>query len=169
MKIALIVAMGENREIGKDNDLIWHLPKDMQFFKDSTKGQVVLMGRKNWDSIPAKYRPLPGRENVVLTRKEGMELEGAKVFNTLEAAIAHYQNLKDDRVFFVIGGAEIYKLALEKDVVEEMYITHIAESFDAHAFFPEVDFSLWKEEVVMTHQKDEKDIYDFVVKKYTKA
>lgn len=169
MKIALIVAMGQNREIGKDNDLIWHLPKDMQFFKDSTKGEVVLMGRKNWDSIPVKYRPLPGRENAVLTRTEGLELDGATVFNTLEEAVAHYEALNDERTFFVIGGAEIYKLALDKGVIKEMYITHIDESFDAHAFFPEVDFSQWKEELIMTHQKDEKDIYDFVVKKYTKA
>lgn len=169
MKIALIVAMGKNREIGKDNDLIWHLPKDMQFFKDSTKGEVVLMGRKNWDSIPEKYRPLPGRENAVLTRTEGLELDGATVFNTLEEAITHYKSLNDQRTFFVIGGAEIYKLALDKGVIDEMFITNIDEEFDAHAFFPEVDYSKWSEEVIMTHQKDEKDIYDFVVKKYTKA
>lgn len=168
MKIALIVAMGKNQEIGKDNDLIWHLPKDMKFFKDTTSGHIVLMGRKNWDSIPTKYRPLANRENVVLTRNKGYKTEGAAIFNSLERAVNTYSSNNEDRTLFVIGGAEIYKLALEKSLIDEMYITHINEDFDADAFFPVVDYSKWKSETILEHRKDEKNKYDFKILRYTK-
>ena len=168
MKITLIVATGKNREIGKDNDLIWHLPKDMKFFRETTSGHIVLMGRKNWESIPPKYRPLVNRENIVLTRNSSYKTEGAAVFNDFEKAIATYSSKSEDRTFFIIGGAEIYKLALEKGIIDEMYITHIDENFEADAYFPEINFQDWKNEIILEHQKDERNIYDFVVKKYTK-
>ena len=84
MKTALIVAMDNKRGIGKNNDLMWHLPEDMKFFKNSTKGHVVVMGRKNFESIPEKYRPLPGRENVIITRNESYKAEGCQVIHSLE-------------------------------------------------------------------------------------
>lgn len=168
MKIALIVATGKNREIGKDNDLIWHLPKDMKFFKETTVGHIVLMGRKNWESIPTKYRPLVNRENIVLTRNSAYKTEGAAVFNDFDKAITTYSSKSEERTFFIIGGAEIYKLALEKGIIDEMYITHIEQSFEADAFFPEINSNDWNSETILVHQKDEKNKFDFTVKKYTK-
>lgn len=168
MKIALIVAMGKDREIGKDNDLIWHLPKDMKFFKETTTQHIVLMGRKNWESIPEKYRPLVNRENVVLTRNENYKTEGAAIFNSLEKAIETYNSKSEKRTLFVIGGAEIYKLALENKLIDEMYITHIDEAFDADAFFPEIDYSNWQSETILEHQKDEKNKYNFKINRYFK-
>ena len=134
MNVALIVAMDRDRGIGRDNDLMWHLPVDMQFFKDTTKNQVVVMGRKNYDSIPAKYRPLPGRENVILTRNESFKADGCAVFNTLEDCLNAY-NDETERTVFIIGGGEIYRLALEANVVDVMYITHINHSYGADTFF----------------------------------
>ena len=84
MQIQLIVAMDSERGIGKNNDLMWHLAADMRFFKETTSGHIVVMGRKNWDSIPTKYRPLSNRENVVLTRNTDFSAEGATVFHSLE-------------------------------------------------------------------------------------
>ena len=84
MKYALIVALGRNNEIGKDNDLVWHLPRDMKFFKDTTAGHTVVMGRKNWESIPKKFRPLPNRQNIVLTRNENYSAPGAEVIKNFK-------------------------------------------------------------------------------------
>ena len=168
MKVSLIVATGKNGEIGKNNDLIWHLPEDMRFFKETTQNHIVIMGRKNWDSIPEKYRPLANRENVVLTRTEGYEAKGATVFNNLAEALNFYNQPDEKRTCFIIGGAQVYQLALDSGNVEEMYISHIDEAFDADTFFPTVDFSQWKSEVVKTHPKDEKNPYSFTVKRYWK-
>ena len=120
MKVSLIVAMDLERGIGKDNDLMWHLPEDMKFFKETTLGQIVVMGRKNYDSIPKKYRPLPKRENVILTRNTDFTAEGCTIFNSMEACMEAYKN-ETERTVFIIGGGEIYKLALEKDYVDELY------------------------------------------------
>ena len=87
MKVSLIVAAAENGVIGKDNDLIWHLPKDMRFFKETTLGHHVIMGRKNFESIPHKYRPLPNRTNVVITRQCYYQAEGCIVVNSIESAL----------------------------------------------------------------------------------
>ena len=168
MKVSLIVATGQNGEIGKNNDLIWHLPADMKFFKDTTEDHIVIMGRRNWDSIPRKYRPLVGRENVVLTRSEDYSAEGATVFNDLKAALSFYNQSSERRTCFIIGGAQVYQLALDAGCVEEMYITHIDEEFDADTYFPKVDFSEWKSDVVMEHSHDEKNPYAFTVKRYWK-
>ena len=159
--------MGQKRVIGKDNDLIWHLPADMRFFRDTTINHIVVMGRKNWDSIPTKYRPLANRLNCVLTRDEDYSTDGALVFNSIEDCIDHFDE-SEERTFFVIGGAQIYNLALKKDLVEEMFITHIEEEFDGDTFFPEFDESVWKSEVVQEFEKDEKNPHSFVVKRYWK-
>jgi dihydrofolate reductase len=164
MKKSLIVAMGKNREIGKNNDLLWHLPKDMQFFKRTTEGHIVVMGRKNWDSIPLRFRPLANRENIVLTRNGNLELEGAKVFTNLNDIYTTFAS--DERICFIIGGAQVYQLALEKNDIDELYITHVDESFDADTFFPELDLSAWKSEELFKQEKDEKHPYSFVVKRY---
>ncbi|MBI1838064.1 MAG: dihydrofolate reductase [Flavobacteriia bacterium] len=168
MKVALIVAMDLERGIGKNNDLMWHLPADMKFFKETTTNHVVVMGRKNYESIPEKYRPLPNRENVVLTRNEVYIAPNCLVFNSLEDCISHYSTKNEDKIVFIIGGGEIYKMALETSVLDEMYITHVAKKYDADTFFPEIDSTIWKSESILTFEKDEKNEASFEIKKYTK-
>ena len=165
--IKLIVAIAKNRVIGKDNDLIWHLPADMKYFSETTKGQIVLMGRKNWDSIPIKYRPLPSRLNLVVTRDNTFNAEGCKIYNSVELAIKAYSS--DERDFFVIGGGQIYKYALSKNLIDEMYVTHIDESFEGDTYFPEIDETVWSKEIIFKHEKDDKNQYPFVVCKYSKT
>lgn len=166
MKVALIVAMGENREIGKNNDLLWHIPRDMRFFKETTQGHIVVMGRKNWDSIPLKYRPLSDRRNIVLTRNANFRAEGAEVFHQLEDVFSKLSKEENTSTCFIIGGAQVYDIALQSGKVEEMYISHVQASFDADTFFPDVDLSEWNQEVVFEYEKDEKNPFAFVVKRY---
>ncbi len=166
MKVALIVAMDRERGIGRNNDLMWHLPDDMQFFKDTTKGEIVVMGRRNYDSIPERFRPLPGRENVVLTRNEDFEAPDCKVFTSLQSCLEAYADEKE-RTVFIIGGGEIYRLALEAGVVQEMYITHIEHTYDADTFFPEFDLNDWVVETLDRHPADEQHEAGFIILKYT--
>ena len=156
--------MDQERGIGKNNDLMWHLPADMKFFKETTLGQIVVMGRKNWDSIPERFRPLPGRENVVLTRNENFMAAGAEVFHSLESAIVHYQ--KDERILFVIGGGEIYRMALELNCMDEMYVTHVDAIYGADTFFPSFNEKDWIAEELFSYHQDEKNEASFTVKHY---
>lgn len=167
MKISIIVAIDTNRGIGKDNDLLWHLPADMQFFKQTTTNHIVVMGRKNYESIPERFRPLPNRENVVLSRNSDYKAEGCLLFNSLESCLEHYQH-ETERTLFIIGGGQIYQEALATDLVSELFITQVRHSFDADTFFPEINKSEWISETVFTHSIDEKNRFDFEVKKYTK-
>lgn len=168
MRVALIVAMDLERGIGKNNDLMWHLPADMKFFKEKTIDQIVVMGRKNFDSIPEKYRPLPNRENVVLTRTENFKAEGCLVFHSLKDCLDRYRN-ESERTVFIIGGGEIYNLALKAGVVQEMYITHVNKVYDAETFFPEINPAEWQAEEILTHEIDERHEASFTVKKYTRT
>lgn len=165
MTVIIVAAVAENNAIGKDNDLIWNLPDDMEFFKEKTRGKPVIMGRKNYESIPEKYRPLPGRENIVITRKKDFHAPKCKVVHSIEEAIDH---CKGQEEICVIGGGEIYKLALEKNVIDIMYITEIHASFEADAFFPEFDKSEWEEEVLGEHGTDAKHDYSFTFKRFTR-
>lgn len=168
MKISLIVAMDQERGIGKNNDLMWHLPADMKFFKETTQGHIVVMGRKNYESIPEKFRPLPNRENVVLTRNKNFNASNCQVFYSLEDCFSHYSNKNEEKTVFIIGGGEIYKMALESNLVSEMYITHVQKKYDADTFFPSINETTWKIETISTHEKDEKNEASFEIKKYTK-
>jgi dihydrofolate reductase len=167
-KVSLIVAMDRNRGIGRDNDLMWHLPNDMRFFKETTENQIVVMGRKNYDSIPEKYRPLPNRENVILTKNTSFEASNCSVFHSLDAALSAYQSDKN-RKFFIIGGGQIYKLALEAKILEEMFITQIDGNYDADTFFPDFNESDWNKELLMSQAIDEKHRHGFKVFRYTPA
>lgn len=164
-KVSLIVAMDRENGIGKNNDLMWHLPADMKFFRETTTGHIVVMGRKNYDSIPERFRPLPNRENAVLTRSFDFQAEGCTVFNSLEDCLAHYKN-ETERTVFIIGGGQIYKEALELGVIDEMFITHVDHVFGADTFFPEMDSSKWKIETVFSQEIDEKNKFGFVTKRY---
>jgi len=166
MKYALIVAMGKHREIGKDNNLLWHLPKDMKFFKDTTNGHPVVMGRKNWESIPDKYRPLPGRQNIVVSRNTDYTVEDASLITD----IGDIKNTIDSEysTCFIIGGAQIYQLALENNIIDEMYITQVHETFEADTFFPFVDWENWKDEEILDYKADDKNPHSFTITKYTR-
>lgn len=167
MKVVLIVAMDLDRGIGKNNDLMWHLPADMRFFKETTTGHVVVLGRKNYESIPERFRPLPNRENAVLTRNISFEAPNCIVFHTLEECLNHYNN-ETSRTIFIIGGGEIYKQSLELNVVDEMYITHVNHSYGADTFFPLFNENEWSNEVVQNHPIDEKHPVSFEIRHYTK-
>jgi dihydrofolate reductase len=165
MKLSLIVAMGKHREIGKDNDLLWHLPKDMRFFKETTLGHSVVMGRKNWDSIPDRFRPLANRENIVLTRNDDFEAEGATVIHDFKD-LPDVVETSDEKKCFIIGGAQVYDIALKSGQINEMYVTEVEETFEADTFFPFVDSSGWEVEVVLEHTADDKNPHSFRVKRF---
>jgi dihydrofolate reductase len=167
MKVALIVAMDSERGIGRNNDLMWHLPDDMKFFKESTSGQIVVMGRKNYDSIPERFRPLPNRENVVLTRNVDFTAEGCLVFHSLETCLEHYKN-ETERTVFIIGGGEIYRQALALDCVDELFITHVDKSYGADTFFTEFEANNWYIKTLVTHEIDDKHEAAFEIKQYTR-
>jgi len=167
MIVSLIVAVAENNVIGKDNDLIWHLPKDMAFFKTTTLNHHVVTGRKNYESIPEKYRPLVDRTNIVVTHQKNYAEKGCEIANSIESAI-DLARKNGETECFIIGGGQIYKSVLENNLVNQMYITHVLHSFEGDTFFPAFDSSKWGEETLITHLKDEKNKYNFVVKKYTK-
>jgi dihydrofolate reductase len=157
MILSAIVAIAENNAIGKDNKLPWHLPEDLKFFKRTTMGKPVLMGRKTFESLG---KPLPGRLNVVLTtRKEFAAPEGVLVFNNLAEGIAAMERDDPDEAF-IIGGGEIFREAMAE--IDRIYMTRVKTTIeDADAFFPEIDHSHWKLVWEEAHEKDEKHAYDF--------
>ena len=159
MKASLIVAVSRNGVIGKDNDLIWSLPKDMRFFKETTMGHHVIMGRKNFESIPHKYSPLPNRTNVVITRQANYTAEGCVVVNSVEAALEIAKENGDTEPF-IIGGGQIYKLALEANLVDKIYLTRIHHTYEGDTFFPELA-NQWQETERIDCKSDEKHAHDY--------
>jgi dihydrofolate reductase len=159
MKVALIVAVAENEVIGKDNDLIWHLPKDMSFFKETTLGHHVIMGRKNFESIPHKYRPLTERTNIVITRQSGYKAKGCIIVNSVVEALDIAKE-NGDKEPFIIGGGQIYKLALEANLVDKIYLTKINHTFDGDTFFPKLGKD-WKEVERIDCKADERHAHDY--------
>jgi dihydrofolate reductase len=129
--VTLVAGVARNGAIGRDGGLLWRLPEDMAHFKALTMGHPVIMGRKTWDSLPAKFRPLPGRRNLVLSRQAGLSLEGAEVFATLESAFAAASDA--DQVF-IIGGAQLYAEALPH--ADRLALTEIDADFDGDTLFP---------------------------------
>lgn len=167
--VSLIVAVAEGSHvIGKDNDLIWYLPKDLKYFKDTTENHHVIMGRKNYLSIPEKYRPLKGRTNIVVTRKSAYEAKGSLVMNSVESAI-DYALRNGDTEPFIIGGGQIYKYVLDNDLVDRMYITWIHDSFEGDTFFPEFDVAQWKLTSEERHEPDHRNKHAFTFAVYDKV
>lgn len=141
LPLAMIAALADNRVIGVDNRLPWHLPQDLKHFKAMTLGKPVIMGRKTWDSLG---RPLPGRLNIVVTRQAGLQLEGAEVFTSLDAALeraAEWAQQEEAEELMLIGGAQLYGEALER--AERLYLTRVGLSPAGDAHFPEVDEAHW--------------------------
>jgi dihydrofolate reductase len=135
--ISIIVAVSEDLGIGKNNDLLWHLPEDMKRFKQLTTGNTVVMGKRTWESLPK--RPLPNRKNVVITDKPGETFEGAAAAYSIEDALAL---CKGDNEVFIIGGGSIYRQFMP--VADRLYITHVHRKTEADVFFPEIRRKEWK-------------------------
>ena len=152
--ISFVVAMDENRVIGKDNRLPWPLPRDLQHFKRVTMGKPIVMGRKTFESIG---RPLPGRENIVLTRNRKWSASGCTVFHSKEEPLEYLEQKEDEEVC-VIGGSEIFRMFL--DDVDKLYITIIHHRFDGDTYFPDLDWSKFKEISRKIVEKDEQNPYD---------
>jgi dihydrofolate reductase len=163
VKISIVVAASENNAIGKDNRLIWRLPDDMKFFKEKTIGHCIVTGRKNYESIPDKFRPLPDRTNIVVTRTLNYAAPGAIVVHSLEEAIEKAKALNETDLC-IIGGGEIYRLAL--DVTDVIWLTRVHHEFEAHTFFPVLDPTQWKITWREEHAADEKHAYPFTFFKY---
>ncbi|EAT11037.1 type 3 dihydrofolate reductase [Bermanella marisrubri] len=159
MKIALMAAMAENRTVGINNALPWHLPEDLKYFKRTTSGKAIIMGRKTYESIG---RPLPNRTNIVISRNPNFQLEGVRIVSSLDDAIELAESVNEingiDEVM-VIGGAAIYELALPK--ADRLYLTHVHADVHGDAFFPEVDFNQFTEISRDDFFADDKNPYDY--------
>jgi dihydrofolate reductase len=160
--ISLIAAIGKNNELGKDNNLIWKLPADMQHFIKTTTLHAVVMGRKTFESIG---KPLPNRRNIVITRDVSYKKDGVEVVHSLSQALDLFGNINEE--IFVIGGAEIYKEFMP--IADKLYITHIdAEDKSADTFFPEIIPVVWNEVSHQEHQSDDKNPLPYTFSIYEK-
>ena len=153
--VKILVACDENRVIGKDNALIWHLPADLKRFKALTTGNAIIMGRKTFDSIG---KPLPNRINIVITRQKDYKVEGVVVVNSLEEALLKARSLSRGDIF-IIGGAEIYQMAMEK--ADEILLTRLHDIFEGDAYFPEILEREWKKVDQIKGDTDEKNPYQY--------
>ena len=156
--ITLIAAVAQNNALGKDNQLLWHLPDDFKRFKNVTSGHYIIMGRKTFESFP---KPLPNRIHVIITRQKDYSPEGCIVVDSLPKAIAVCP--KDEETF-IIGGGEIYKQSIE--MADKLDITKVHQTFEADTFFPEIDLAKWKLVSSEFHSKDEKHQFDFTFETY---
>lgn len=163
MKVSHIVAISENRAIGKDNDLVCHLPADMKFFRLTTTGHHIIMGRKNYESIG---RPLPNRTNVIITRNLEYKAEGCITATSIQEALDLAKANGEDEAF-IIGGGQIYAQSL--DIVDTIYLTQIHKTLEGDVFYPELDPSQWNKVFTEKHDKDEKNKYDYSFLKFTRA
>jgi len=152
INLCMIAVIGKKFELGKDNQLLCHLPADLKRFKEITSGYSVIMGDRTWESLPIK--PLPKRRNIVITLDKNATYNGCEIVHSIEDAV---ELVKNEEKAFIIGGATIYKLFIDK--IETLYLTRLDADFDADVFFPNVDFTQWQmiEEVV--YEKDEKNAY----------
>jgi dihydrofolate reductase len=151
IKINVIVAIAQNNAIGKDNDIPWKIKEDFQHFKEKTMGFPCIMGDKTFESLPDNAKPLPGRENIVLSFDKDYKPEGAIVFNDFNEAIDYVKN-KDIEKAFVIGGATIYKLGMQ--IADTLELTKIHKDYEADIFFPEINFNEW----ILVNKEDKEGI-----------
>tara|TARA_B100000768_G_C11113295_1_gene304250 strand:- start:47 stop:538 length:492 start_codon:yes stop_codon:yes gene_type:complete len=161
--ITIIAAIGNNNELGKGNDLIWHLPADLKRFKKRTTGHAIIMGRNTFESIG---KPLPNRRSIIITRNTSYQKEGCEVVHSLEDAIELIASQEDA---FIIGGAQIYKEAMEKNVVDQLDITKVHQDFDADVFFPAIDSMVWEEVSIENFSPDEKNLFTYSFINYKKT
>ncbi len=153
MVLSLLVAAAENNVIGKDNQLPWHLPNDLKYFKNLTWGMPILMGRKTFDSIG---KPLPGRKSIVITRNKDWQDDNVSVVHSVDEAIALAKQ-DDIKEVFVIGGAEIFTTAFEQ--ADRLYLTRVHQEVDGDVYFPSIDDTKWKLISAKRCEADEKNTY----------
>lgn len=156
--IILIAAVAENKALGKNNDLLWHLPLDFKRFKEITSGHYIIMGRKTFESFP---KPLPNRTHVVISRQKEYNPEGCIVVESIEKAIAVCPKNEE---LFIIGGGEIYKQSIH--LADKLDITRVHHSFEADVYFPDIDSQTWELTSESFNSKDEKHLYDYTFQTY---
>jgi dihydrofolate reductase len=161
MTLSLIAAVGKNNELGNGNKLLWDLPAEMKYFRATTSGHPVIMGRKTHDSIG---RILPNRRNIIITRDPSYAKEGVEVAHSIEEAVTLLEDEEGEA--FIIGGAEIYKQSMP--FADKLYITHVDGTFEADAFFPAIDSS-WQKVSEEKHEQDTENEYSFTFTEYKKA
>jgi len=158
--ITIIAAIAENNALGKNNDLIWHLPADLKRFKKTTTGHHIIMGRNTFESIG---KPLPNRTTVIITRNPEYKAEGCIMVNSLEKAL---EVAKNDTTPFIIGGAQIYEQAIS--IADKLDITEVHHTFDADVFFPKINKDTWKETSREQFKSNEKNKFDYSFVSYIK-
>ena len=151
--------MGRNREIGADNQLLWHLPKDLKHFKEITSGHPVIMGRKTYESIG---KPLPNRTNIVISRKTDWFEEGILIVGSIKEALKFAKKIDED--IFILGGGNIYQQTI--DLADKLEVTVVDAELKADTFFPEINAKNWQKTDEICHEKDEKNSYDFCFQTY---
>ena len=164
MTISLIAALAQNGVIGKANDLPWHLPDDMKYFMLTTKGHHVIMGRKNYESLPEKFRPLPNRTSIVITRQKNYQAPGCSIVHQLEEGVKMAEG-NGEQELFIIGGAEIYALGIP--LADKPYLTEIHATIDGDTHFPAYRKEGWREISRQPHPSDDRHKFgfDFVIYK----
>ena len=158
--IIIIAAVAQNNALGKNNDLLWHLPKDFKRFKEITSGHYIIMGRKTFESFP---KPLPNRTHIVISRQKNFHPEGCIVVENLEKAIAVCPKEED---LFIIGGGEIYSQSI--NLADQLDITRVDHSFDADVYFPQIDPKIWKLTTETFNSKDEKHLFDYTFQTFVR-
>lgn len=158
--IIMIAAVAENNALGKDNNLLWHLPSDFKRFKEITSGHHIIMGRKTFESFP---KPLPNRTHIIISRQKDYLPEGCIVVENLEKAIAVCPKNED---LFIIGGGEIYTQSIH--LADQLDITRVHHSFEADVYFPEIDSEIWELTSETFNPKNEKHLFDYTFQKYTR-
>ncbi|MBX3635373.1 MAG: dihydrofolate reductase [Rubrivivax sp.] len=158
MKLSLIAAVAEGGAIGRDNDLLWRHPADAAHFRRSTAGCPVIMGRRTWESLPARFRPLPGRRNLVVTRQAGYDAPGAETAGSLDEALARVAEAPQ---VFVIGGSELYAQALPR--ADELLLTEIGARLEGDRHFPAWDRGDFEEVARESHRGDDGVPFAFVI------
>ena len=146
--------MGKNREIGADNQLLWHLPKDLKHFKELTSGHPIIMGRKTYESIG---KPLPNRTNIVISKKDDWFEEGILIVGSVKEAVKFAKKI--DEEVFIIGGGNIYEQTI--DLADKLEVTLVDAELEADTFFPKINEKIWRKIGEENHQKDEKNEFDF--------
>lgn len=165
-QINLIVAYSIGRVIGRDNKLLWHLADDMAFFKTTTTGKVVVMGRKTYESLPQRFRPLPNRVNIVLSNQGELEKKDSLYWVKNLEEIYGVLNRLDCKELFIIGGGQIYELFLPlSDVI---YATEVEAALEGDTFFPELNKREWESTIMESHLQDKKNDFNYKILKYTR-
>lgn len=162
MMVTIIAAIAKNNALGKNNDLIWYLPADLKRFKKITSGHYIIMGRNTFESIG---KPLPNRTTIIITRNKNYFKDGCLIANSLEQAL---DMAEGEQQVFVIGGAQIYKYAMQHNLVDTLDITLVHHEFEADVYFPKIDTDIWEQVEIESFTADEKNKLDYSFVRYKK-